>query len=234
MGIVFFNSLSVAIIGNESLAEELRVQTCIEMVTNKDVYIKKHKNYTGIRFVSPDYVDAARDCAVDGRYSSAWIIDAAERLDMNKTYNLPATSKPLNQSTVSLNYSPIIGSPASRSLNHSPSSSSSANQSPTYSPTSQLLNHSSSSRSSTNQSCTYSPIASSSTSQSLDRSFMSSSSTSQPDTFNISPSLSVSQSSSSSSNLSPERVRVPGATRINQEKFVSPECAINANRTNMW
>lgn len=70
-GNCLFNALSVAIVGNTSLAEELRVRTCIEMAINKAIYIKKHK-HTRITLVSPDYSEALRDCSADGKYSSAW------------------------------------------------------------------------------------------------------------------------------------------------------------------
>ena len=58
------------------LTPKLRVCTCIEMVTNKNSYLKKHKN-TGIKFVSPDFSEAVKDCSRDKEYSSAWTIDAA-------------------------------------------------------------------------------------------------------------------------------------------------------------
>ena len=66
----------MAIAGNCSLAKELRVRTCIELVVNKARYLKMHRN-TGIGLVSPDYSEAMIDCAVDGRYSLAWTINAA-------------------------------------------------------------------------------------------------------------------------------------------------------------
>ena len=75
-GNCFFHALSIAIAGDTSLTTELRVRTCIEMVTNRNSYVKKHKD-SGIKFVSPDYLEAVKDCSRDGVYSSAWTIDAA-------------------------------------------------------------------------------------------------------------------------------------------------------------
>ena len=75
-GNCLFNALSVAHVGNVSLATELRVRTCIEMVANKHEYLKKHKQIR-INLVSPDYSEAMRECAVNGRFSSAWTISAA-------------------------------------------------------------------------------------------------------------------------------------------------------------
>ena len=75
-GNCLFHALSIAIAGDTSLTPELRVRTCIEMVTNKNSYLKKHRN-TGIKFVSPDFSEAVKDCSRDKEYSSAWTIDAA-------------------------------------------------------------------------------------------------------------------------------------------------------------
>lgn len=42
-GNCLFNSISVAIQGNDNLASEIKVRTCIEMFENKDFYINLHK-----------------------------------------------------------------------------------------------------------------------------------------------------------------------------------------------
>ena len=55
-GNCLFHALSIAIAGDTSLTTELRVRTCIEMVTNRNSYVKKHKD-SGIKFVSPDYLE---------------------------------------------------------------------------------------------------------------------------------------------------------------------------------
>ena len=75
-GNCLFNALSVAIAGNISLATELRVRTCIEMVENRNDYPKKHKQ-SGIDLVSPDYKEAMYECAVNCKFSSAWTLSAA-------------------------------------------------------------------------------------------------------------------------------------------------------------
>ena len=80
-GYCFFNSLSIAIAGNFSQAEEVNVHTCNEMVANWDVYIKMYKN-SGV--YSPDYLVAMRECAEDGSFSSAWTINAASTV-LNRT-----------------------------------------------------------------------------------------------------------------------------------------------------
>ena len=63
-------------LGNVSLASELRVCTCIEMVSEKRVHVKKHA-HTRIGYVSPDYEDAMWNYAIDGQYSCAWSMSAA-------------------------------------------------------------------------------------------------------------------------------------------------------------
>ncbi|XP_028408817.1 vertnin-like [Dendronephthya gigantea] len=70
-----FYSLSVAMTGKYS-SKEFRVRTSIEMVVNRETYTKMHKN-TGIALVSPDYLKAMKDCAMDWAFSSAWTIGAA-------------------------------------------------------------------------------------------------------------------------------------------------------------
>ena len=78
-GNCFFNALSVAIAGNISLATALRVRTCIEMLENRNDYLKKHKQ-SGINLVSPDYKEAMYECAVNGKFSSAWTLSAASEM----------------------------------------------------------------------------------------------------------------------------------------------------------
>ena len=58
-GNCLFHALSVA--GNTCLATELRVRVSIEMVKNKEKYVKKYGK-TGINLASPDYVDAVVAC----------------------------------------------------------------------------------------------------------------------------------------------------------------------------
>jgi hypothetical protein len=75
-GNCLFNALSTAIVANESLANEFRVRTCVEMSNFRQFYEAKHRE-TGLKLVSPDYEQAFRDCALDGAFSSAWTIQAA-------------------------------------------------------------------------------------------------------------------------------------------------------------
>ena len=67
-GNCLFNSVSVAIQGDETLSE-LRVRTCLELVLNF-VYCENHPYYEYFRLVSPDLVEASRMCAIDGKLSS--------------------------------------------------------------------------------------------------------------------------------------------------------------------
>ena len=91
----------MAIAGDTSLTTELRVRTCIEMVTNKDSYLKKHKN-SGIKFVSPDYSEAVKDCSREGKYSSAWTIDAAATVLQRKISSVYPPVNGLLDKTVSI------------------------------------------------------------------------------------------------------------------------------------
>ena len=75
-GNCLFNALSVAMVGNVSLATELRVQTCIEVVENRNDCIKKHKQ-SRIALVSPDYKEAMYQCAMNIKFLSAWTLSAA-------------------------------------------------------------------------------------------------------------------------------------------------------------
>ena len=75
-GNCLFNALSTAIVGNESLTNEFRVRTCVEMSNFRQFYEAKHQE-TGLWLVSPDYEQAFKDCALDGFFSSAWTMQAA-------------------------------------------------------------------------------------------------------------------------------------------------------------
>ena len=75
-GNCLFHALSVAIAGNLSLSTELRVRVGMEMAAHKNSYLKKHKD-SGIKIVSPEYLEALEDCMKNHCFSSAWTIDAA-------------------------------------------------------------------------------------------------------------------------------------------------------------
>ncbi len=100
-GNCLFHALSTAITGDTSLSEELRVRTCIEMVVNKDLYEKKHKN-TGVKLASPDYRIAVKECAIDGKFSSAWTIDAAASVLGTKILSIYPPVNGLLDKTVSI------------------------------------------------------------------------------------------------------------------------------------
>ena len=71
------------------------------MVVNKDLYEKKHKN-TSVKFVSPDYRTAVRECAIDGKFSSAWTIDAAASVLGTKILSIYPPVNGLLDKTVSI------------------------------------------------------------------------------------------------------------------------------------
>ena len=75
-GNCLFHAISVAVCGKTSLSTELRVRCCIEMVANKNELMEMNKRMK-IGDVSPEYDEAVKDCAINGRYSSAWTIAAA-------------------------------------------------------------------------------------------------------------------------------------------------------------
>ena len=72
-GNCLFNSVSVVVQGNEALASELRVQTCIELVLNF-AYYKNHSLYQDFRLVLPDLVRACQMCATDYEFSSIFTV----------------------------------------------------------------------------------------------------------------------------------------------------------------
>ena len=74
-GNCLFSALSVSIVGNERLATQLRVLTCIEMVTNKSLY--DNRKYVSLRDVSPSYSKACKEAGTNKAFSSAWAMLAA-------------------------------------------------------------------------------------------------------------------------------------------------------------
>lgn len=71
-----FNAISMAIQGDEKLASEIRVRTCLEMYHHKSYYINKHK-VDCIDFVSPPYEQAVQECGQNFHFSSCWTMHAA-------------------------------------------------------------------------------------------------------------------------------------------------------------
>ena len=75
-GNCLFNALSVAIQGDESAADRIRVLSTIEIVNfSQDLISQLMKR--DIHLVSPDLDVACVECARSGSYSSAWTIQAA-------------------------------------------------------------------------------------------------------------------------------------------------------------
>lgn len=75
-GNCLFNSLSMAIQGNESLASEIRVRTCIEMQDNKDFYQNIYE-IDRLSLVSPPFDEALMECCLNYYFSSGWTMHAA-------------------------------------------------------------------------------------------------------------------------------------------------------------
>lgn len=70
-GSCLFNAVSVDLSGTETLSTELRVRTCIEMVTKKDIYTSM-PNANKLLWVSPNYITSTFDCAHARGWSSIW------------------------------------------------------------------------------------------------------------------------------------------------------------------
>ena len=64
-----FNAISVNLFGNEKLATQIRVLTCIEMVMNTSLYDMKIPT---ANFSITVVWHACKDAAIKGAYSSAW------------------------------------------------------------------------------------------------------------------------------------------------------------------
>ncbi|XP_018672093.2 uncharacterized protein LOC108950575 [Ciona intestinalis] len=78
-GNCLFNAISTALIHNESIAMELRVRCCLEMITNKQFYVS-HPLANSLECVSPEYDISCIDCATPYRWSSAWTILALTKV----------------------------------------------------------------------------------------------------------------------------------------------------------
>ena len=68
--------MSVALIGHEHASSEIKIKICIEMTVNESFYTKAH-SATNIPLVSGSFKKSKLDCAINGRYSSSWIIHVA-------------------------------------------------------------------------------------------------------------------------------------------------------------
>ena len=74
-GNCLFSSLSLALVGNEGLANQIRVLTCLELVENSQFYNTDQN--AKFLLVSPNYDESCRNAAKLGEWSSAWTIMAA-------------------------------------------------------------------------------------------------------------------------------------------------------------
>lgn len=70
-GSCLFNAVSLALVGNESLATELRYRCCIELTQNI-IYYKEHFLSQKICLVGGDINEACLDCATPSAWSTAW------------------------------------------------------------------------------------------------------------------------------------------------------------------
>ena len=102
-GNCLFNSMSVALVGNESMSVELRVRTCIELNENCDAYEQCPEHHE-LRFVSPSVATACKQTAIDGQWSSAWVIKTASSvvaIPIQSVY--PAKNGPFDKTVGILN-----------------------------------------------------------------------------------------------------------------------------------
>lgn len=74
-GSCLFSSASIAMTGDNHLVTELRVLTCVEMVTNHEIY-KALPNASDLLDTSPSFDESSLDCAKPHGFSSQWTIYA--------------------------------------------------------------------------------------------------------------------------------------------------------------
>ena len=72
---VLFRAVSMAVSARDSLASELRVRCCIEMVAYENFY-RFQKNHEQLARFAPDYIDSCLDCAMMDEGSSVWTLSA--------------------------------------------------------------------------------------------------------------------------------------------------------------
>ncbi|XP_076444405.1 uncharacterized protein LOC143282641 [Babylonia areolata] len=70
-----FAAVSLALVGTEKLALELRVRCCIEMVVYETFY-KFQENYMNLLRCAPDYIESCLNCAMPGEDSCVWTMSA--------------------------------------------------------------------------------------------------------------------------------------------------------------
>ncbi|KAL8578090.1 hypothetical protein ACOMHN_055410 [Nucella lapillus] len=74
-GSSLFSAVSVALVGSERLAVELRVRCCIEMVVY-DSFYRWQENFTDLQRCAPEYQESCVNCATPGEDSSVWTLSA--------------------------------------------------------------------------------------------------------------------------------------------------------------
>ena len=74
-GSCLFHAVSVALVDNESLSEELRVRTAIDMIRNRKKY-EAYKDFELVSLCSPLYEQSVKDCCCVDGYSSMWTMIA--------------------------------------------------------------------------------------------------------------------------------------------------------------
>ncbi|XP_076466742.1 uncharacterized protein LOC143297990 [Babylonia areolata] len=72
---VLFRAVSLAVCAKDCLACELRVRTCIEMVTFEQYY-RYQKNHEQLARFAPDYNESCIDCGLIDEGSSVWTMSA--------------------------------------------------------------------------------------------------------------------------------------------------------------
>lgn len=85
-GQALFCAASLAVSARESLATELRVRCCLEMVAHESYY-RWQKNHAQLAQCAPEYMDSCLDCAIPGEAASVWMMSA-----LPSVVNRPLTS----------------------------------------------------------------------------------------------------------------------------------------------
>ena len=91
-GNCLFNALSVATVGDESLAKELRVRAFIELSDGKEFY-KTEYNSSDLKDVAERYKKEFMDSAKVGTYSTTWNIQAAATVLQRNIITICPTKK---------------------------------------------------------------------------------------------------------------------------------------------
>lgn len=74
-GNCLFNSASIALVGDESLAIELRARTCVELLVNAERYERRHRD-DGFELCASGVPDCCLELARVGAFCSVWAMPA--------------------------------------------------------------------------------------------------------------------------------------------------------------